>query len=74
VALIESSLNIGVVFLGFGAAMIRAAYLVAETTTVPEVLTVKGVVNFIVVGAVWIISFYHSQALLQKRLQQKNKL
>jgi hypothetical protein len=74
VALIESSLNIGVVFLGFGAAMIRAAYLVAETTTVPEVLTVKGIVNFIVVGTVWIISFYHSQALLQKRFQQKNKL
>ena len=74
VALIESSLNIGVVFLGFGAAMIKAAYLVAETTTVPEVLTVKGVINFVVVGTIWIISFYPSQALLQKRFQQKNKL
>jgi hypothetical protein len=74
VALIESSLNIGVVFLGFGAAMIKAAFLVAETTTIPEVLTLKGIANFITVGAIWVISFYHSQALLQKRFQQKNKL
>lgn len=74
VALIESSLNIGVVFIGFGAAMIKAAYLVAETTTVPEVLTVKGVINFVVVGTVWIISFYHSQALLQERFKRKNEL
>jgi hypothetical protein len=74
VALIESSVNIGVVCLGFGAAMIKAAYLVAETTTVPEVLTVKGVINFVFVGAVWIISFYHSQAVFLKRFTDRNRL
>jgi hypothetical protein len=74
VAFIESSVNIGVIFVGFGAAMIKAAYNVAETTTVPEVLTVRGVINFVVVGAVWIMGFYQSQAMLQKRLADKNRL
>jgi hypothetical protein len=73
-ALIESSVNIGVIFIGFGAAMIRAAYNVAETTTVPEVLTIKGVINFVVVAVVWIMGFYNSQALLQKRFADKNRL
>ncbi|MHC4155045.1 MAG: hypothetical protein ACYST6_09010 [Planctomycetota bacterium] len=74
VALTESTINIFLIFVGFGAAVISGAFLVAETTTIPEVLTLKGIVNFITVGAIWVISFYHSQALLQKRFQQKNKL
>lgn len=66
VALVESTINIFLIFLGFGTAMIKAAYLVTEATTVPELFTPKGVVNFFTVGAVWIISFYHSQNLLLK--------
>lgn len=74
VAFIESTVNIGVIFVGFGAAMIKAAYNVAETTTVPEFLSIKGVINFVFVGAVWIISFYQSQAVFLKRFTDKNSL
>jgi hypothetical protein len=74
VALVESTINIFLIFLGFGTAMIKAAYMVTETTTVPQIFTPKGVVNFFTVGAVWTISFYHSQNLLQKRLERKRRL
>jgi hypothetical protein len=74
VAFIESSVNIVVIFVGFGAAMIKAAYNVAETTTVPEFLGIKGVINFVFVGAVWIISFYQSQAVFLRRFKDKNSL
>ena len=74
VAFIESTVNIGLIFVGFGAAMIKAAYNVAETTTVPEFLSIKGVINFVFVGAVWIISFYKSQAVFLRRFKDKNSL
>ena len=73
VALTESTINIFLIFLGFGTALIKGAFLVAETTTIPEVFTPKGIVNFIVVATVWVVSFYHSQALLQKRFDQKSR-
>jgi len=73
VALTESTIHIFLIFLGFGTAVISAAYNVAETTNIPEVLTLKGILNFVTVGAVWVTSFYHSQALLQKRFERKSR-
>lgn len=71
IALAESTTNVVLIFVGFGTALIKASVTVAETESFPEVLTFKSILGFGVIATIWIISFYHSQELVQKIIRKK---
>jgi hypothetical protein len=74
IGLIESTVNIALVFLGFLAAII-ATWNVDRTTTTPapEALPLKDVLSFAIIATVWIISFHHSLRLVQEMTEQKRQ-
>jgi hypothetical protein len=72
IAVVESTVNITLIFLGFVIAITKTWHL-DETMTVPEALTLKGVLSFAVIATVWIISFQHSLGLVQKMVEEKSK-
>jgi hypothetical protein len=74
IGLIESTVNIALVFLGFLAAII-ATWNVDRTTTTPapEALPLKDVLGFAIIATVWIISFHHCLRLVQEMTEQKKQ-
>ena len=61
VGLAESTINVIILIAGYGTAVYCAMFSVLETGggNVPEILTVKSMVNFALPAYIWIMSFYH---------------
>ena len=73
VALTESTTNVVLLFTGYMIARCNAVLTVAETGTVPEILTIKGVLSFLIPAIVCVASFRHCQGVVNRMLKEKIK-
>jgi len=71
IALFESTINVILVFVGYGIAVTTARLLVVETGEIPEILTVNAALGFFVSGSIAVFSFHHCENIVGKILKEK---
>ena len=71
VAFAESVIYLTLIIVGYGAAVSDAMLKVAELKSVPEILSIKGTLSFIVPATVGLISFYHCQEVVDRIIKKK---
>ena len=74
VALVESSVNIVLLIVGYVTIMLDTTMSAGELATVPAELTLKGVMSFALTGVIWITAFYHSQSAISEMIREEIQL
>jgi len=62
IAFVESTINVILIFVGFGTTLFSATLSFADTSAEPQTFSLKTVYSFAVTATIWVIAFYHAQA------------
>ena len=73
IALVESTINVILLFVGYWKAVVGSITVVAERESIPAILTLKGVLSFVVPASVWVVSFYYCQNVMDRMMNEKMK-
>ena len=67
VGLLESSINIGILVIGFMLTYYNLSFTMLDDTTFDNPFTVKAIINFSLSGSIFLISYYRNSWLLNRR-------